>query len=66
MEADMVDMGVLVGSIRRFGLEGPPYEVVGPAAASPTGEPRMRVHLLESNEDVDYPVRDILADPVEG
>ncbi|MEY2927275.1 MAG: hypothetical protein RL367_1752, partial [Pseudomonadota bacterium] len=27
----MVDMGILIGSIRRFGLEGPPYEVVGPA-----------------------------------
>jgi hypothetical protein len=66
MEANMVDRGVLVGSIRRFGLEGPSYEVIGAAVASPTGDPRMRIHLLESNEDVDYPVRDILADPVEG
>lgn len=66
MEADMVDMGVLIGSIRRFGLEGPPYEIIGPSAASPMGEPHMRIHLLQSNEDVDYPVRDILADPVEG
>ena len=66
VEVSLVDMGVLVGSIRRFGLEGPPYEIIGPAAASRTGEPNMRIHLLESNEDVDYPVRDILADPVEG
>lgn len=62
----MVDMSALIGSVRRFGLEGPPYEVIGPAAGSPTKEPQMRIHLLESNEDVDYPVCDILADPVEG
>ena len=62
----MVDMGILIGSIRRFGLVGPPYEVVGPAAASKSGEAQMRIHLLESNEDVDYPVSDILCDPVEG
>lgn len=59
----MVDMGVLIGSIRRFGLEGPPYEVLGPASQSLTGEPQMRIHLLESNEDVDYPVSDIVRDP---
>ena len=61
----MVAMGSLVGSIRRFGLAGPPYEVVGPAASSATGETRMRARLLESSEDIDYPVEDILNDPVE-
>jgi Family of unknown function (DUF5397) len=59
----MVDMGILVGSIRRFGLEGPPYEVIGPAAKSSAGEAQMRIHLLESNEDADYPVSEILRDP---
>jgi Family of unknown function (DUF5397) len=59
----MVDMGVLVGSIRRFGLEGPPYEVTGPATASSAGEAQMRIHLLESGEDADYPVSEILRDP---
>lgn len=64
-EADMVDMGLLVGSVRRFGLAGPPYEIIGPAAPSKAGEPQMRIHLLESGEDADYPVRDILADPTD-
>jgi hypothetical protein len=59
----MVDMGILVGSIRRFGLEGPPYEVIGPAVKSCAGEAQMRIHLLESNEDADYPVSEILRDP---
>ncbi len=30
-ETSMVDMGILVGDIRRLGLVGPPYEVIGPA-----------------------------------
>ncbi len=65
MEADMVDMGVLVGSIRRFGLEGPPYEVVGPAATGVDGRARMHVRLLESGEELDYPVEDLVTDPCE-
>jgi hypothetical protein len=64
-EADMVDMGVLIGSIRRFGLEGPPYEVIGPAAPSDNGQPRMMIRLLESGEDVDYALDAILNDPSE-
>ena len=64
-DMDMVDMGTLIGSVRRFGLAGPPYEVIGPAASSGTGRASMRIHLLESNEDVDYPIEDIVNDPVE-
>lgn len=59
----MVDMGVLVGDVRRLGLAGPPYEVIGPADPLPSGEAQMRIHLIESDEDVDYPVADILNDP---
>ena len=61
----MVDMGALIGSVRRFGLAGPPYEIVGMASPSPTGEPQMRIHVLESDEEADYPVGDILNDPVD-
>lgn len=63
MEPDMVDMGVLVGSIRRFGLVGPPYEVLGPAEPSTTGEAQMRIHLIESGEEASYSVHEILRDP---
>ena len=58
-------MGVLVGTVRRLGLVGPPYEVVGPAEPGTGGEPQMRIHLIESGEDVEYAVAAILADPVE-
>ena len=61
----MVDMGVLVGSIRRLGLVGPAYEILGPAEPGPNGEPQMRIHLFESDEEVDYAVGDILNDPLE-
>ncbi len=61
----MVDMGVLVGSIRRLGLVGPPYEVIGPASPDADGLPQMRIHLIESDEDVEYRVADILNDPLE-
>ena len=60
----MVDMGILVGSIRRFGLEGPPYEVIGPAP-SENGQPRMLIRLLESGEHTDYALESIICDPSE-
>lgn len=62
-EMGMVDMSTLVGSIRCFGLVGPAYEVIGPAASSASGEPQMRIRLIESDEALDYPVNDILRDP---
>lgn len=61
----MVDMGTLIGSIRRFGLAGPPYEIIGTALPSGAGEPQMRIHLLETDEDADYPVSAILNDPTD-
>lgn len=64
-EAGMVDIGMVIGSLRRFGPAGPPYEVVGPAAPSPSGEAQMRIHLLESGEEVDYLLSDILNDPAD-
>jgi hypothetical protein len=62
----MVDMGALVGSVRRFGLEGPMYEVIGVSSRGETDEPRVRIVVVESGEELDYPVADLLADPVEG
>ena len=61
----MVDMGVLVGTIRRLGLVGPPYEVLGPGTPSEDGEPQMRIFLFESGEEVEYAVAEILNDPME-
>ena len=61
----MVDMGVLVGTIRRFGLAGPAYEIAGGAEPTPDGEPQMTIVSFESGERLAYPVAAILADPAE-
>ena len=61
----MVDMSALVGSIRRFGLEGPPYEVLGLPLGSGIAQARLRVRVLHSGEELDYPLDDVVADPCE-
>ena len=58
----MVDMGTLVGSFRRFGLVGPPYEVLGTAAP---GDARMHIRLIESGEETDYALAQLLSDPTD-
>lgn len=61
----MDDLQQLVGSIRRLGPEGPPYEVVGPAT-NQKGEVReVRIRVIESDEQLDYPIAAVLADPQE-
>ncbi|GJE59285.1 DUF5397 family protein [Methylobacterium trifolii] len=55
----------LVGTWRRFGEVGPAYEVVGISDASPKGDLLMRVRVLETGEELDYRLGDILADPTE-
>ncbi len=61
----MTKMEVLVGSVRRIGRNGPPYEVIGRALATSDGKAQMRIHLIESDEDLDYGVEDILKDPLD-
>ena len=60
----MVDMGVLVGTVRRFGQYGPPYEVLGPGTPGKAGEPRMRVRLIETGEEAEHGVEHVPPRPV--
>ena len=55
----------LVGTWRRFGTAGPVYEVIGPAAARASGDEMVRVRVVESGEELDYRMRDLLDDPRE-
>jgi hypothetical protein len=55
----------LVGTWRRFGIVGPVYEIIGAGAELPDGDRLMRVRVLQSGEEVDYRVSDILDDPRE-
>lgn len=55
----------LLGTWRRFGAVGPVYEIIGAGDALPDGDRRMRIRVVESGEEVDYRLTDILDDPRE-
>ena len=65
MEVLMVDMTALVGTVRRVGLAGPPYEVLGPTSPDATGRAQLRIRLIESGEEVEHYLDELLADPLE-
>jgi hypothetical protein len=48
-----------VGEVRRFGPDGPAYEVV-----DRSGPGEVRIVVVQSGEQLDYPIADLLADPV--
>jgi len=58
-------MGTLVGSIRRVDLAGPPYEVIGAALPDAGGRAQLRIRLIETGEEVDHYLDELLADPLE-
>ena len=55
----------LVGTWRRFGLVGPVYEIIGLGKELPDHDRMMRVRVVESGEELDYRLADILDDPRE-
>ena len=48
----------LVGTYRRFGMDGPVYKVLAKVS-----EPKVRIVLVESGEELDYLVERALLDP---
>lgn len=52
----------LVGTWRRFGPLGPVYEIVG-VGPQRHDEQFMRIRVVESGEEVEYRLLDILDDP---
>ena len=61
----MIEPEQLVGTWRRFGPVGPVYEIVAAGKPLPDGDRMMRVRVIESGEEVDYRLADILDDPRE-
>lgn len=55
----------LVGTWRRFGLAGPVYEVIGTGRKLLGGKPSVKIRVLESGEETDYPLDAVLDDPKE-
>jgi hypothetical protein len=61
----MVHGEQLVGAERCFGMLGPTYEIAEAGKVIPDGDRMMRVRVLETGEEVDYKLTDILDDPKE-
>lgn len=61
----MVQPEHLVGTWRRFGTAGPVYEIVEAGRELANGDRMMRVRVLESGEELDYKLTDVLDDPRE-
>ena len=55
----------VVGTWRRFGLVGPVYELMAKKGDLQNGDSLMRVRVVETGEEVDYKLTDILDDPTE-
>lgn len=55
----------LVGTFRRFGPVGPVYQVIASGREKPDGDVVMRVRVVESGEELDYPFSSIIEDPKE-
>ncbi len=62
---NMMQRPELVGTWRRFGAVGPVYEIIGVGQELAGGDRMMRIRVLESGEEVDYKLTDILDDPKE-
>ena len=57
--------GDMVGTWRRFGAVGPVYEIIGAGDELPGGDRLMRVRVVETGEELDYRLAEILDDPRE-
>jgi hypothetical protein len=55
----------LIGTWRRFGAQGPVYEILTAGKELGGGDQLMRVRVVETGEEVDYRLAEILEDPRE-
>ncbi len=62
---NMMPLPDLVGTWRRFGAVGPVYEIIDAGPQLADGDRMMRIRVLESGEEVEYRLADILDDPKE-
>lgn len=63
--ATVVHPANLVGTWRRFGAVGPVYEIIGVGNELPGEDRFMRVRVVETGEELDYRLAEILDDPRE-
>jgi hypothetical protein len=54
----------LIGAFRKFGERGPVYQIVSAAADATGSDVELKVRVVETGEELLYPLRDILDDPI--
>jgi hypothetical protein len=59
-----VPLDAVVGSFRTFGRLGPVYEVLRAIEPATGSNVLLRVRVVESGEELDYPLGDALDDPL--
>jgi hypothetical protein len=64
-KATLLEPSKLIGTWRRFGVFGPVYEIIGASKEFTGGDQQMRVRVVETGEELDYRLAEILDDPVE-
>jgi hypothetical protein len=55
----------LIGTWRRFGSAGPVYQIVAAGPELPNCDQLMRVRVVETGEELDYRLLEIMDDPRE-
>lgn len=55
----------LVGTWRRFGVSGPVYEILSSGKPHSVGEETVRIRVVETGEELDYKLSQVLEDPLE-
>ena len=60
MHSNKIPPRALVGSVRRFGKHGAPYEIIDVLS-----DDKFRIRVIATGEEIDYAVADVLADPEE-
>ena len=60
-----IEPRTLIGTWRRFGLSGPVYEIIAEGKKLPAGDETLRIRVLETGEELEYKIADILDDPRE-
>ena len=61
----MIEAQRLIGTWRRFGSLGPLYEIMKAGDQLPDGDCMMRIRVVETGEEIEYRLTDILDDPKE-
>jgi hypothetical protein len=60
----LVPLDAIVGTCRTFGRLGPAYEVLEVVAPGTGKNVNLRIRVVESGEELEYPLSEALEDPL--